>query len=217
MTKEAKILIGIAVLVVIGGVLLAIFGNPQPKEPGEVVNSQNLVRSNNYMTGNKDAKVTIVEFGDYQCPACATAHPIVKEVLNEYKDNSNVNFVFRNYPLDTIHPNAHISSEAAEAAGSQGKYWQMHDILYERQTEWSELPDPMPAFEKYATEIGLDVDKFKTEVSSRRYSDVIAADTKDGNDATVNSTPTFFINGVKYNKVLSKDELKKIIEEDLAK
>ena len=154
MTKEAKILIAIAVVVVVGGVLLAFFANPQPEAPGEILNKENLVRSNNYMTGNKDAKVTIVEFGDYQCPACGAAHPIVKSVLEEYKDNTNVNFVFRHFPLDSIHPNAHISSEAAEAAGAQGKFWEMHNILYERQEQWSTLPDPLLAFESYATEIG---------------------------------------------------------------
>jgi protein-disulfide isomerase len=217
MTKEAKILIGIAVVVVIAGVLLAIFANPQPQAPGEVVNSQNLVRSNNYMTGKQDAKVTIVEFGDYQCPACAAAHPIVKSVLEGYKDNPNVNFVFRHFPLDSIHPNAHISSEAAEAAGSQGKFWEMHDLLYQRQNEWSTLPDPLPTFESYATNLGLDVGKFKSEVASRRYADVISADQQDGTSATVNSTPTFFINGVKYDKVLQSEELKRIIEEQLAK
>ncbi len=217
MSKEAKILIAIAVVVVIGGVLLAFFANPQPKTPGEVIDSKNLVRSNNYMTGSKDAKVTIVEFGDYQCPACGAAEPIVKEVLADYKDNPNVNFVFRNFPLDSIHPNAHISSEAAEAAGAQGKFWEMNNMLYEHQSEWTESPDPLPIFVGYAAALGLDTGKFKSEVESRRYADVIAADVQDGTNATVNSTPTFFINGVKYNKVLPKDEFKKLIDEQLAK
>lgn len=218
MTKEAKILIGIAIAVVIGGILLAIFANPQPEAPGAAVDSQSLVRENNYMTGSKDAKVTIVEFGDYQCPACKAAHPEVKAVLEQFKDNEDVNFVFRNFPLDSIHPNAHISSEAAEAAGAQGKFWEMNDLLYTRQAEWENSQSPLDIFVRYAQEIGVpNVDEFKTAVEQRRYADIINTDYKDGQAVGVNSTPTFFVNGVKQAKVLQRDELKALIESELAK
>lgn len=217
MTKEAKILIGIALLVVVGGILLAIYGNPQPEQPGQVVDQTNLLRENTHMTGSKDAKVTVVEFGDYQCPACGAAAPIVKEVLNEYKDNSNVNFAFKNFPLDTIHPNAHIGSEAAEAAASQGKFWEMHDLLYSRQEQWSNLPDPTDVFVGYAGELGLNIDQFKTDISMRRFADVISADVSDGNSVGIDSTPTFIINGTLHKNVLSKDEMKSLIDVELAK
>jgi protein-disulfide isomerase len=217
MTKEAKILIGIAVLVVIGGVLLAIYANPQKEAPGASVDKDSLVRETSHMTGKKDAKVTIVEFGDFQCPACAAAHPEVKAALENFKDNPNVNFVFRNFPLETIHPNARISSEAAEAAGVQGKYWEMHDKLYTNQKEWSTSQTPLDIFVKYATEISLNVNDFKVSVEQRLHADVIDADLKDGQSAGVNSTPTFFINGSKQNKVLTKDELKTLIDAELAK
>jgi len=217
MSKEAKILIGIAVAVIIGGVLLAIYANPQPQEPGAPVDNNTLIRETSHMTGKKDAKVTIVEFGDFQCPACGVAHPEVKAALEQFKDNPEVNFVFRNFPLDTIHPNAHISAEAAEAAGAQGKYWEMHDMLYEKQAEWSASTSALDIFVGYAKEIGLNVDQFKLAVEQRLYSDVINTDYKDGEAAQVNSTPTFFVNGTKQNKVLQRDELKALIEAELAK
>lgn len=218
MTKEAKILIGIAIVVVIGGVLLAIFANPQPEAPGAAVDSQSLVRENNYMTGSKDAKVTIVEFGDYQCPACAAAAPEVKAVLEQFKDNKDFNFVFRNFPLDSIHPNAHISAEAAEAAGAQGKFWEMNEILYARQAEWETSQSPLDIFVRYAQEISVpNIDEFKSAVEQRRYADIINTDYKDGQSVGVNSTPTFFVNGVKQAKVLQRDELKALIEAELAK
>lgn len=214
MTKEAKILIGIGGVVIIGGLLLAVFANPQPIEPGKVVDNQALIRENSYMTKASTAKVNIVEFGDYQCPACGAAHPNLKKIIEDYKDNPDVNFVFRNFPLDTIHPNAHISSEAAEAAGAQGKYWEMHDLLYQRQSEWEASPSPVDIFARYAAEIGLDVEKFKSEVSSRKYAEVIRADQSDGEAAGVNSTPTIFINGEKSDSY-QYDALKAKIEEML--
>lgn len=218
MSKEAKILIAIAVVVVIGGVLLAIFANPQPVDPGAPVDSQSLIRDNSHMTRQASAKVNLVEFGDYQCPGCAAAHPIVKQVLEAYRDNPDVNFVFRNFPLDAIHPNAHISAEAAEAAGKQGKFWEMHDMLFERQNEWSTASAPLDIFVGYATAIGgMNVDEFRQEVSQRIYADVINTDYKDGQAVGVNSTPTFFINGVKEASVPSFNDLKAKIDAELAK
>ena len=217
MSKEAKVLIGIAVLVIIGGVLLAIFANPQPEQPGAPVDSQALVRENSHMTGKKDAKVTVVEFGDFQCPACAAAFPEMKAVMDQFKDNPEVNFVFRNFPLDAIHPNAQVSAEAAEASGKQGKFWEMSEILYARQSEWSQSQTAKDIFAKYAEELGLNVDEFKVSVEQRLSSNIISTDAKDGASVGVNSTPTFFINGVKQSKVLQRDELKALIDAELAK
>ncbi|MEZ4180599.1 MAG: thioredoxin domain-containing protein [Candidatus Doudnabacteria bacterium] len=215
MTKEAKILITIAGLVLIGGGLLAVFANPQPQEPSASVDPQSLIREDSHMTQTAQAKVNIVEFGDFQCPACGQAHPYVKSLLEEYKDNADVNFVFRNFPLDAIHPNAHIAAEAAEAAGKQGKYWEMHDLLFERQEQWSTATDPIDIFVSYAQEIGLNEGEFKTGVSQRLFSDVITADYNDGVALGVNSTPTFFINGQKleggFNPAVVKEKIDQIL------
>lgn len=214
MTKEVKILIGIAVLVVAGGVLLAIFANPQPSEPGAPVDSQNLVREHSPMIGNRDAKVTVVEFGDFQCPACAAAAPIMKRLEGEYKDNSQVNFVFRHFPLLTIHPNAEIGSEAAAAAGEQGKFWEMYDLLYQNQNDWSTAGAPMDFFAQYAKDLGLNVDQFKQAVEQKKFSNIIEADIKDGEAIGVNSTPTFYVGGEKMS-TYQYDALKAKIEEKL--
>ncbi len=216
MTKEAKVLGVIAAVVIVGGVLLAVFANPQPKEAGKSVDEKSLIRDNSYMTKQASAKVNVVEFGDFQCPACGAAQPILKKIIEEYKDNKDVNLVFRHFPLDSIHPNAHISSEAAEAAGAQGKFWEMYDKLYENQSIWTELPDPSDILAGFAQQLGLDVGKFKSEVSSRRYTDVIKADQEDGNKLGVNSTPTIYINGEKMDSY-QYDKLKSKIEEDLKK
>ena len=221
MTKEAKILIGIAVVVVIGGILLAIYANPKPAEPGAPVDQQSLIRETSHMTKAATAKVNIVEFGDYQCPGCAAAHPILKEIVEQYKDNPDVNFVFRNYPLDAIHPNAHISAEAAEAAAKQGRFWEMHDMIYEKQAEWSTLPDPSGKFSEYAGLLGLNLTEFNAGVSQRLFSDIIKADTDDGKALGVEGTPTFYINGVlfapKPGSIPGLDDFKKKIDEELAK
>lgn len=215
MTKEAKILIGVAGIVLIGGVLLAIFANPQPKDPGAPLDTNSLIRENNHMTGSKDAKVNIVEFADYQCPACAAANPILKRIVEEYKDNSNVNLVFKNFPLDSIHPNARIAAEAAEAAGEQGKYWEMNTLIYTNQSQWSENPTPLDIFVGYAKEAGVaNIEQFRESVQIRKFDAVISADLADGQSLNVNSTPTIFINGEKMDSY-QYETLKTKIEEKL--
>lgn len=217
MTKEAKILIGVAGAVLLGGVLLAIFANPQPKDPGAPVDTNSLIRENNHMTGSKDAKVNIVEFADYQCPACAAAQPILKQIQAEYKDNPNVNFVFKNFPLDSIHPNARIAAEAAEAAGEQGKFWEMNNLLYTNQTQWAESQAPLDIFVTYAEQVGVgNIGQFRDSVEIRKYDAVISADVTDGESVGVNSTPTIFINGEKMSSY-QYDVLKAKIEEQLQK
>lgn len=217
MNKEAKILIGVALAVLIGGAALFLFANPQPKDAGQAVDSQSLVRETSNMTGKKEAKVTIVEFGDYQCPACAAAHPIIKQVLEDYKNNDQVNLVYRQFPLVTIHKNAMLASQAALAAGEQGKFWEMHNKLYEAQTQWSESLSANVVFESYALSLGLDVVKFNSALSQNLFREVVNTDIKDGEALGVNSTPTFYLNGQKLNSIPSVEEWKQKIEEGLKK
>lgn len=221
MTKEAKILIIIAVVVLIGGVLLAIYANPKPQEAGKPVDEKSLVRDNSHTTGKIGSKVTVVEFGDYQCPGCGAAHPILKQVIEKYKGNENFNFVFRNFPLESIHPNARISSEAAEAAGAQGKFWEMHDMLYENQNDWVSSETPLDVFSGYAAAIGIDVEKFKQSVTQHLFTDVIDADISDANAVQVQGTPTFFINGTLFapnpQSIPQLEDFTKKIDEELAK
>lgn len=213
MTKEVKIMIAIAAVVLVGGGLLFWSSNVTPATPGTAVDAKSLVRDTSHMTGNKDAKVTLVEFGDYECPYCAQEEPIVERIREEYKSNTNFNFVFRHFPLSQ-HATAKPAAEAAEAAGEQGKFWEMHHKLYAEQKSWVENDNHAALFEGYARELGLDVGKFNQSWKGNKFADVIDADTKDGNAAGVAGTPTFFLNGEKLT-TYSYEDLKKAIDEKL--
>lgn len=161
-----------------------------------------------HVFGKIDSKVTLIEYGDFQCPGCSTEHTIIKAVTEEYKDQ--LQFIFRNFPLATIHPNAKAAAGTVETAGLQGKYWEMHNKIYETQSAWSNLTgiDRTIFFEGYATSLGLDIDKFKTDISSSAVTDKINYDYALGLKVGVNSTPSFFLN----NK-----ELKPEVWGDIAK
>lgn len=191
MSKEAKVLTGILVLVVSGMIGLFVMANGGDKsaDPGKIDKSA-LVRSDSNKTGT--GKIQVVEFGDYQCPACGTVAPVLKQLLEAY--DGKISFVFRNFPLSQ-HKNAMSSAEAAEAAGAQGKYWEMHDKLYETQAEWSSLVDPSDKFAEYATAMGLDGAKIKDAIKNQTYKTKIDKDTADGTTLQVNSTPTTYVDG----------------------
>ena len=167
------------------------------------------------MTGSATAKVQMVEFGDYQCPACGAAYPMVKQITDEYASNPNFDFVFRNFPLPQ-HPNAPEAAEAAEAAGAQGQYWQMHDMLYAGQADWVDLADPTAIFVGYATKLGLNVTTFKTALATNQYASAIAADQSDGNQLGVDATPTLYVNGTQLTDY-SVTTMKTAIDAALAK
>jgi protein-disulfide isomerase len=139
-----------------------------------------------------NAPITLVEYGDYECPYTGMAYPIVRELIREF-GNDKIRFVFRNFPLNDIHPHAQHAAEAAEAAAAQDKFWQMHDYLFEHQKA---LDDGHLL--EYAQKIGLEIHKFKNEVSRHLYGPLIEQSLKGGIDSGVEGTPTFFINGVRY-------------------
>jgi len=221
MRKEGIILAGIGVitLLIVVGAAFFLSGPATPNTlegEGKVNDSALLLgpEQERDVQGSSSAKVTIVEFGDYQCPACGAAHPTLKQVLSEYKDK--VYFVFRNFPLP-MHPNAPLAAQAAYAAGLQGKFWEMHDKLYESQDEWSEKSGG-PAKETilaYAKELELDMTKFNDDLTKNAGSAKIQKDQNDGYQLGVNSTPTFYINGTKFSAVMTYDQLKKEIDDRL--
>jgi protein-disulfide isomerase len=216
MSNELKGLIGLIVitLAIIIGAAFFLGGTPQQPQEKPVADQALLLKADSHKTGANGGKVTIVEFGDYQCPACGSAHPNVKEVLDEYKDR--VTFVYRHFPLP-MHQHARLAAQAAEAAAAQGKFWEMHDQLFTAQNEWSESKEPLELFKGYAQKLGLDVAKFEEEIKSKKYEEKIQNDVNDGNQAGVNSTPTFFINGEMHPQVLSVQEFKTEINKRLNK
>lgn len=195
MNKEVKnlIIIVIAVLVIGLGFYLFMQQNKAISDSQPVDNSK-LLRTDSAIIGKTDAVNTLVEFGDYQCPACAAANPIIEKLLSENADKLRV--VFRHFPLPQ-HANAVKGSLAAIAAGKQGKYAEMHKALYEKQKEWELLPDPSAKFMEYAAGLGVEPKKFNDDFTDSSQKLRIDLDKQDGNSLGVNSTPTFYLNGEK--------------------
>ena len=214
-STEAKLLIGtgLATLLILVGGIFFLSKNDQKavEQTTKPVDAGVLVRSDSNKIATDSAKVTVVEFGDYQCPACRIAQPVVKKILSDYA--GKINFVFRNFPLPQ-HQIALLAAESAEAAGEQGKYWEMNDKLYETQEDWSGSNDALNKFAGFATDLKLDVEKFKKSVQENKFADKIQKDSADGNSLGVNSTPTFYVNGIKLNS-FSYENFKSKIEANL--
>lgn len=191
--KPIIITILLTLVLLFGGIFLLSKGGNNNTNSTKV--DQNLLLGkNSYQTSPKNAKVTLVEFGDYECPACGYTSPIVKQVLEQYK--SKINYVFRHFPLPQ-HKNALSAAEAAEAAGSQGKFFQMHDALYSNQSEWASSDNPLTFFLKYARLLKLDTKKFEQDVKNNKFQAKIDAGLSDGSALGINATPTFYINNIK--------------------
>ena len=143
--------------------------------------------------GPPDAPVTLEEFGDFECPPCGMLHPVLKTMEQEF--GSRLRLIFREFPLTTTHPHALAAARAAEAAGIQGKFWEMHDLLYENQKTWHGAFDVRPIFEGYATRIGLNLEKFRNDNTSKIVEDRIFQDGNRAHALDVKGTPTVFLNG----------------------
>lgn len=157
------------------------------------------------VTGNQDSSITLVEYGDYQCPHCAHAHPLVKRLLAE-RGNSFL-FVFRNFPLQKIHPAAFMAAAAAEAAGRQGIFWAMHDFIFENQKKL--MVKKLPEF---AAALELDMEQFLLDIESDVITKKIESDFESGIRSGVNRTPTFYINGEKLTYDTTYESLLKAID-----
>lgn len=202
LTSEAKILIGIglatAVILIVG--LFFLSNNPEtaPTASNTKINDvAKVIKPDSHKIGSDSAKLTIVEFSDFQCPACKVAEPGVEQFLKEYQDK--IRFVYKHFPLPQ-HKNAEKAAQASEAADEQGKFWQYHNKLFASQADWSELSasEAQEKFIQYATELGLDTNKFKEGLESNKFDPKVKADLNDGLSLDVNSTPTFFFNNEKY-------------------
>lgn len=200
------IAIGAVTLVFVGAGIFLFSSESKPIEVSEA----DLVKKDSQVLGRRDAKVTIVEFSDYQCPACGAAHPIIKEVIKEYGDK--ILFVYRHFPIVTAHPRAIDAAQTAEAAGEQGKYWEYHDLLFANQ-EKLEDEDLLG----YAKKLNLDLSKFKDSWKSGKFKDKVTTDMNEGGKFGVTATPTFFINGQKHQGVLQLNQFKSLIDSELAK
>jgi len=162
-------------------------------------------------TGPANAMVTLVEYADFQCPACGFEHPFIKQLLNDY--NGKIRFVYRFFPLTNIHRHALEASQAAYAAGKQGKFWEMHDMLFEHQTDWAQANNTQDIFFSYAKKLNLDSYQYQKDFADGKTKDFIMNEENQGETIGVNSTPTFFINGKHLeNNPQSYSEFKVVID-----
>jgi protein-disulfide isomerase len=227
MTKEIKTLGVIAVVVIIVAVIGTIYyrsSTPAAKKPVSSSNSNKatgeLIRPDSPTLGPVDAKVTLVEFYDPECETCAVYGPIVKKIVKE--NEGKIRLVARYMPL---HPNSITAANFLEAAGEQGKYWQAMEMLFQKQGEWGTKHDAPPSasapginelFDKYAMELGLDLNKVNSAIKENRYAAKIERDKKDGQGLGVRRTPTFFVNGRELVR-FGEPELRSLIDEELRK
>ena len=158
------------------------------------------VSSDEHIQGDHNASIILVEYGDYQCPHCFMAHPVVKMVQKHF--NKQLGFVFRNFPLSEVHPLAEPAAEAAEFAADFDRFWQMHDLIFEHQDRLS-----LPFLLQLGEKLGLSSEDLKLAILNRTYEPKIKKDFLGGVRSGVNGTPTFFINGQRYNGQVSFDEL----------
>jgi protein-disulfide isomerase len=231
MSKEIKLLAVIGILVIIGAVVGANYyrksvqnervtwttnsGSSKSSIPAET-----RVRPDSPTLGSPDAPVTLVEFLDPECESCAAFSPVVKKIMKDY--DGKIRLVVRYMPL---HPNSLKAATLTEAAGEQGKYWQMQELLFLKQSEWGTKhgpptaappPDVNALFENYATEMGLDMAKVKSAISENRFQTKLERDYRDGQTLGVRQTPSFFVNGRKLAR-FSEADLRALIDDELKK
>lgn len=162
--------------------------------------------------GNPEAKATLIEYADFQCPACAQYYPLLNQLFSEYNDK--VLFVYRHFPLVKIHANAVIAAQAADAAGNQGKFWEMHNMIYESQSQWSNMSNSAAAdmYSGFAITLGLDLNRFNSDMKSNETKQKALKAYDRAIEIGLNATPTFFLNG-KFIQPRSLEEFKKLIDD----
>ena len=185
MDKRFLAIVGVIIVLFVG--FLVLRSDSQTNDPSSDA------QPTTHVKGEGAASVTLIEYGDFQCPACAQYYPVLEEVVDKY--GSDIKFQFRHFPLISIHPNAFGASRAAEAASKQGKFWEMYDKLFAGQSDWANSSNPNSVFETYATQLELDLDKYKEDFKGSEVNDAINADMAAGRDLGATATPTFVLNG----------------------
>ena len=206
----------VAILLI--GLVAFLAVNKRSKQTPSVSGEPSSLQASDHVLGSRDAKVVLIEYGDYQCPSCKVWQTSVEELKT--KTGQDVALVFRNFPITTAHKNALAASRAAEAAALQNKFWEMGSLLYRNQDAWSGVDSPETTFEQYATQLSLDMDQFKSDYKSSKVLDKINLDRDMATKQDVKGTPTFFLNGKLLDlKTASQSEnaLIKAVDEELKK
>jgi len=211
-SKRGWIIFVVIVVVFLGG--LIVLSNSSKVNVASI--NPNVLQKANAQNGNiaehvygkADSKVVLVEYGDFQCPYCGNEHPIIKQVTSQYQ--GQIAFVFRNFPLTSLHPNALAAAGAVEAAGLQNRYWDMHNLIFETQSTWENLTgtDRTNQFIAYAKQLGLDTTKFTTDMASTSVSKKISVDQAIGQKLGIDSTPSFYLDGKVVDQTVWSDATK---------
>lgn len=189
---------------VLAAVLISVFRGVMQAPP-----SVDEVVASDHIKGNPDAPITIVEYSDFQCPACEVQYKSIKEIWAPIK--SSVRFVYRHFPLTNIHPHAMTAAYYSEAASMQGKFWEMHDLMFENQNRWSGVKEIEPVFDGYVKQLGLDAEKFAKDLKSDAVKEKVASDMRSAKKAQAASTPSLYLNGELLRDVREGDKLKAVI------
>jgi len=209
--KKAWIIFG-AVVVVLFGSLIAYNQSTKVNVDVSKVDVNKILPASaangniaDHVEGSASGKVTLIEYGDFECPYCGQVYPQLKSIMATYGDN--VTLIFRNFPLSTIHPNALAAAAVAEAAGQQGKYWEMHDLLYTNQSDWQSLTgDALTnVFKGYANNLKLDITKYDTALTSKDITQKVAFDRALGAKLNVQSTPSIYLDGTLISTDTNQD------------
>lgn len=197
-------------LLAIGVILIIALGGGTNTEDVEIA----LPHETDWTVGRPDAPVKLVEYGDYQCAPCAAYHPILFSLAQRFENQLSI--TFRQYPLTEVHSAAVPAALAAEAAGMQGKFWHMHDLLYTRQAEWTGATNAIDAMQKYAAAIGLDVNRFTADMASPQVRERIRTQVESGVQLKITSTPTFYLNGEKIDPPRDSGAFQFMIEQAIS-
>lgn len=209
MDKKFWLILGVIVAVMIG--LFALSGGKSDTSNTRFEGNAREIQSTDKILGSADSPVVLIEYGDFQCPGCGALFPALQQVKQEF--SQDLAFIFRHFPLSNIHPNAMAAHRAAEAAAKQGKFWEMHDMLFTRQQQWSTVSNAPATFAAYAEELGLNMDQYSSDVASQEVFDIISRDLDSGKQVDVTGTPTLLINGERVATPSSIEELRQLVQE----
>lgn len=198
----------VVALIVGGGIFGMIKLASRPSQDAGPAITAAAVSTEDWVKGNQDTKVVLIEYSDFQCPACAFYYPILKKFTEEFGDKMAI--AYRHFPLP-IHQNAKSAAYAAEAAGRQGKFWEMHDLVFDNQKDWKDQRSANEVFVNYAQTLNLNLDQFKTDFASKEIKRKVEDGYKNNVQLGLNSTPTFFLNGKKLANPRNYEEFRSII------
>ncbi|NQV11850.1 thioredoxin domain-containing protein [Candidatus Uhrbacteria bacterium] len=209
--RSASIWVGAFLILGLGTWGLIKMSGPQTEQPAL---STTEVAIGEQVKGAENAAITLIEYSDFQCPACKQYAPVVKQVLENYPDD--VRFVYRHYPLRQIHAQAQIAAEAAEAAGMQGRFFEFHDLVFDGQDSWiGSNSKAETIFVGYAEQLGLDLEKFKSDMKSAAVRDKVNNDYSSGTQSGITGTPSFFMNGQRIQNPRGFDPFRLLIDAEL--